>query len=479
MSKKIVSRRDFVKATALGGSAIILAACAAPPSPEAAKPEADKQNTPVPAPATEPAQVRYASFDWFANVPGQKWDVYNQTEAIPRYKEEHPDVEILWEPHGDGWDQKVLTQMAAGTAPDVMSVWPPIINTWAEKEQLLDLQPFVDVDIPNADDIFVKAGWDQCWDPISQKRIALVTNIDVTSVYYNELAFAEAGVPMPTPTWSTDDYVDAATKLTQKDSSGATTRWGGQLRPDYVLGYFYYVEAFGGAVRDVETLMNCRLGEEPALQALEWIRKGMWDLNCFAQTSQVNASGIPNTWNGVLPANILAFAERSADQFFALADSLPKDSWDIAHVAKGPKDQASMCGPDQFCMYKGVVERGNQDAAWQFLKWIGSSEYYQDNISTKSGRIPGLKSAATKWPAALRALDGRLDNVALEVVIDQVNIGEARAPQLFRFQSVAEEILIPAMDKIFIEGKSEVSIMVEAAKQVTEAQKAAFARASG
>jgi len=148
-------------------------------------------------------------------------------------------------------------------------------------------------------------------------------------------------------------------------------------------------------------------------------------------------------------------------------------------VAKGPKDQASMGAPDLWCMYKGVVERGNQDAAWQFLKWLGVSEYYQDNIATKSGRIPGLKSAADKWPTTLRALDGRLANVALEVILDQLNSGEARAPQLFRFQSVAEEILLPAMQQIFVEGKAEVSIMVDAAQQVTEAQKAALARASG
>ena len=44
--------------------------------------------------------------------------------------------------------------MAAGTAPDAISIWPPIINTWAEKQQLLDLHPLVDLDIPDADDIF-------------------------------------------------------------------------------------------------------------------------------------------------------------------------------------------------------------------------------------------------------------------------------------------------------------------------------------
>jgi ABC-type glycerol-3-phosphate transport system substrate-binding protein len=306
-----------------------------------------------------------------------------------------------------------------------------------------------------------------------------VMDIDVTSVYYSKTAFEEADVPLPTKEWTTDDYTDAAVKLTQTDSSGAITRWGGQIRPDYVLAYFYYVEAFGGNVRDDETQMTCLLGEEPALQALEWIRQGMWDLNCFGQNNQINATGIPNTWTGVLPANIVAFAERSADQFFALSDSLPEGGWNIAHIPQGPVDRACMGAPDIWCVYKGVTDRGNQDAVWQFLKWMTVGEYYQDSIATKAGRIPGLTSAAEKWPGILRGLDGRLEAVELEVVLDQLQTGEARGPQLFRYQSIAESILIPAMEQIYVEGKAPVSIVAEVAGQVTEAQHAEMERAGG
>ena len=202
--------------------------------------------------------------------------------------------------------------MAAGTAPDVMASWPPITNTWAEKKQLLNIQPLVDVDVPNAKEKFLKTAWEQAWDPVTQIRMGLVTDIDVTSVYYNKQAFQEAGVPLPTKDWTTDDYTNAAIKLTKKDASGNVTRWGAQPRPDFALGYFYYVEAFGGKVRDDETMMDCKLGEEPALQALEWIRTNMWDVNCFGQNNQISATGIPNTWTGALPAGIVASAERSA-----------------------------------------------------------------------------------------------------------------------------------------------------------------------
>jgi|GEM_PF-2642337 len=474
MSQTTLTRRYFLRMSALATGATFLAACAPTTAPAGSA-----QSEAAAAPAAAGAQIRYASFDWFAMVPGITWDVYNQEEAFPLYREENPNVELLWEPHGDGWDTKVLTNMAAGTAPDVMAVWPPIVNTWAEKGQLLDLQPLVDVDIPNADEIFLKTGWDQAWDPITQIRMGMVTDIDVTSVYYSNTAFEEAGVPLPTLAWTTDDYTEAATKLTQKDSAGQITRWGGHLRPDFVLGYFYYVEAFGGMVRDADTQMTCLLDQEPAQQALEWIRQGMWDINCFGQSNQINATGIPNTWTGVLPANIVAFAERSADQFFALADSLPEGSWNIAHIPQGPKDRAGMGAPDLWSVYKGVVDRGNQDAVWNFMKWISVGDWYQENVATKAGRIPGLASAAEKWPSILRSIDARLEPVELEVVLEQLKSGEARGPQLFRFQSVADELINPAMEQIFVEGAVPVSTLSEIAPKVTEAQQEALQRAGG
>ena len=194
MVQQHLSRRAFLRMSALAAGVTALAACA----PAGAPAPAAENGAEAPAPTGATTQIRYASFDWFAMVPGQKWDEFNKSEAFPAYKDIDPNAELLWEPHGDGWSTKVLTNMAAGTAPDIMASWPPIINTWAEKQQLLDLQPLVDVDIPNADDIFLKSAWEQAWDPISQIRMGTITDIDVTSVYYNVDAFNEAGVPLPT-----------------------------------------------------------------------------------------------------------------------------------------------------------------------------------------------------------------------------------------------------------------------------------------
>lgn len=500
MNGKPIARREFLRLAGLFGAAAAASACAAPaptaaptvapaattaPEPtaapvatEAPAATAALASTEAPAtvaPAAANATLRYAMWDWYAYAPGVAWNDWNQKEAFPKFKEEQPNVDVSWEPLGDGWESKVLTQMAAGEAPDIISTWSPNLETWAEKDQLLDLQPLVDADIPNADDIYIKAAWAQMWDPFKQHRMAMLADLDVTSVYVDKKAFSDAGLETPTLDWDLTRYTDAAQKLTVKDASGNITRWGGQLRPDYWLGYMYYVEAFGGQVRDEETRMTCLLDGPEAQAGLEWIRQGMWELNCFMQSNQGTATGIPNTWTGLLPAGILAFAERSADQFFALADSMPEGGWDVCHIPKGPKDRRCMGVPDEWVIYKGVIDRGNKDAAWTFMKFL-AGPWYQSKVVSVAGRIPGLLSEGAKWADALRGLDARLKPVSLETLVEQVQMGYPVRGPVFRFQQVAQELINPALDSVFMEGKEPVSIFKEIAPKVTAAQKEALAR---
>ncbi len=489
MNGRSISRREFVRLTSLFGAAAAAAACAGPKpapaptqAPQETAPEAPTAAPAAPeataAPQADKSSVRYAMWDWYAYAPGVAWNEWNQNEAFPKFQEQSPNITVTWEPLGSEWESKILTQMAAGEAPDIISVWSPTLEIWSGKGQLLDLQPLVDADIPDADKRYIPLAWEQMWDPLNQIRMAMLADLDVTSVYYDKKAFEEAGVPEPTADWTVDVYTDAAQKLVKKDASGNITRWGGEIRGDYWLGYFLYAEAFGGQVRDEETRMTCLLDGDQAQAGLEWIRAGMWDLNCFAQSNQMSATGLPNTWTGALPAGVLAFAERSADQFFALADSMPEGSWNIAHVPKGPVATRCMGVPDEWVIYKGVVDRGNKDAAWTFMKFL-VGDWYQSNIASAAARIPGLLSEAQKWPETLRGLDARLQPVKLEVVLEQIEKGEAVRGPVFRYQQVAQELINPAMDSIYVEGKQPVSVFKEVAPKVTAAQKEALAREQG
>ena len=222
--------------------------------------------------------------------------------------------------------------------------------------------------------------------------------------------------------------------------------------------------------------MECRLDGDLAIEALEWCHSGMFESNCFGTWDQTAATGVPNLWSGALPAGILASAERSADQFFDLAANMPEGAWDIAHVPSVPGGGRQCMGlPDEWAVYIGVVERGNTDATWSFLRWL-SSGWYQEQIAAVAGRIPGEISAAETWADSLRAKDARLGPVTLEVLTEQLEMGYPKRTPTFRFQQVAEELINAAMESIFIEGNEPASILTDLAPAVTAAQQEALAR---
>ncbi|MGQ9684371.1 MAG: extracellular solute-binding protein [Anaerolineae bacterium] len=488
MERKPCTRRQFLHWSVMVASTAALAACApaAPPAPQPtqAPAEATKATEPTKAeaptaaqPVAQTAEVRFNMWDWYAMAPGVVWADWNTDEAFPVFQEQHPNIRITFEPQDNDFT-KILTQMAAGSAADILTCWEPWMTIWAQKGQILDLQPFVDRDIPNADDIYIPLAWVQMWDPLLNMRMGMLADLDVTSVYYNKTAFQEAGVPLPTIDWTYMDYTAAAEKLTVKDANGQVTRWGGDYRNDFWTGYCHWIDAFGGKVRDEETRMKCLLGEDDALAGLEWIRENEWDKNIFIQGNQLGATGIPNTWTGILPAKVACFAERSADQFFALADGITEFEWDIAHVPSGPKGRACMGLPDQWVIYKGVAARGTQEQVWEVMKWL-AGEWYQEKIASVAGRIPGLLSVDDKWASILRQIDPRLEKVRLETVMEQIVQGHGKGTPMFRFQQVADELIAPAIQQIFLEGTAPVSIMKEVAEKVNQAQLEAEARGSG
>ena len=70
------------------------------------------------------------------------------------------------------------------------------------------------------------------------------------------------------PTWGSSNYGMNANWLTQ-----------------------YWLRNFGGHMVDPEDNTRCGLGDPECVEALEWIRKIIWDDNMFAYQSSIAASG--------------------------------------------------------------------------------------------------------------------------------------------------------------------------------------------
>jgi ABC-type glycerol-3-phosphate transport system substrate-binding protein len=167
------TRRQFLRVAGLTGGAAALAACAAPAAvpaapeqPAAEEPAAPAAEEPTAAPAEPSAaatDLRYAMWDWYAYAPGVSWDAWNQEEAFPQFESENPGIKVAWEPLGDGWEDKVLTQMAAGAAL-TSSRWSRTLTPG--REEVASIFNLVDSDIltPMTS---TSSAWEQMRDPFT------------------------------------------------------------------------------------------------------------------------------------------------------------------------------------------------------------------------------------------------------------------------------------------------------------------------
>jgi arabinosaccharide transport system substrate-binding protein len=200
MDETTLSRRDFLRLSALTAAGAALAACA-PQATEAPEPTAEEPAAEEPteaAPAEEAVELTIWTFGSFFT------DYY---EAIfPDYKEIAPHVTMQVEESGQMFDN-LLAAFAAGTgAPDIADIEQgPMSRFFKGEIGLIDLTDLLQ---PHSDD-YVMARTD----PYSyQGKIYGVDHcLCPAAFYYRWDLFEEAGVEMPIATW--DQFVEEGAKL--------------------------------------------------------------------------------------------------------------------------------------------------------------------------------------------------------------------------------------------------------------------------
>ncbi len=161
---------------------------------------------PVEAPATEtdsaqPEDVKL-SFTWWGS---QTRHDYTQ-KLTDMYAAENPGITFENSPAGwDGYFEKLSTQAASGTMPDIIQMDYLYISTYAQNNTLADMQPFVDsgvLDLSQVDQTLVNSG------AVNGKLVGVVGSSSVLTFPYNPAVLSEAGVAEPTSAWTWDDFMN-------------------------------------------------------------------------------------------------------------------------------------------------------------------------------------------------------------------------------------------------------------------------------
>lgn len=206
MAKKGLSRRDFLKLT--GVSSAALAAAGLPLGSVWGAPRRQDLTT-----------ITFGGWGGVAEDEGVQ-------AAIEVFQEENPNILVEWQhtPEAGDYNTVLLTNFAAGTAPDTSFIVADAYETYRQEGLLMDItDQIVDDPLLGQEDYFIQPQeGDRCaddegrWHGIGSCWVA-------PHIYYNAEMFDDAGIDPPgfkdDELWEWDDFVDICKQFTV-DSRG-------------------------------------------------------------------------------------------------------------------------------------------------------------------------------------------------------------------------------------------------------------------
>ena len=371
-------------------------------------------------------------------------------EVIAAFQEIHPDIRIEKQhaPWASYFD-RIQTQMAGGTAPDVMFL--NNIPSYASRGVLQPLDELV------AESGFDLEGYNEQLLRIFSydgKLYGFPRDNDTTVLYYNKDLFDAAGVGYPSAEWSWDDLREAALELTQRDDRGRTLQYGLALEKNK---YPLWVYQNGGQVFDDAIDASEFLMDEPeATAAIQFVA----DL--------INEDGSVPSFDAMqqLGSTTELFSSGRVAMVMTNAARVPTFSqadfaWDIAPLPSGPDGiRANTLGGAGYVM---SVSSEVQEAAWTFLQFLSGPE--GQAIFARTGlAVPALTTPETT-EAFLSALPETIDG---QVFIDETANG-VLFPVFPGWVEIESTLITPALDLVWNGEMSAEEAITQIADQVEAA----------
>lgn len=297
-------------------------------------------------------------------------DVFNQ---------EHPTVQVVYEPVGGDYGTKLKLQIIAGTA-DVFWAGVPIPE-WAVDGLLMPLAPRLKADPVVANEV-LRGGMVPAYVQALSYRgevYALPKDGSAPAIYYNKDLFDRAGLAYPKPAWTWEDFLAMAKKLARRDASGNFTQQGyeflGGLQESWVLSN-------GGAYLD-ESGTKSQLTSPKTLEALEFVRSLYFEQEVSAASPP--RPGFTQGKAGMLLSCCVALWQH-LDQI-----KVPFE-WDVQVIPRGQAGSIPNIGGAGFAI---AATTRHPKEAWELVKFL-SSERAQMMRSVDRQSFPSLLSVARK-----------------------------------------------------------------------------------
>jgi sn-glycerol 3-phosphate transport system substrate-binding protein len=358
------------------------------------------------APAKDVAPA--AAITWWHAMGGVNGEAINRIVAAFNSSQSKIKVEAIFQGTYDDLLAKLNTALASNAAPALVQVYDIGQRYMYDSGQVVPMQAFIDRDKFDTKD-FEPAVIN--YYKYQDKLQSMPWNASSSILFYNKDAFKEVGLDPEKPPLTFTEVADAAKKLTKKDASGATVRFG--FGPSIYGWLFEQLMATSAAPyadngngrdnRATKVLWNSAQGKA----ILDWWKAGV-DGGYFYNPGIDNA-GSTNAFNAGKTA---MYIESTA----TLRNTINVAKFQVGtglypRPDSKPKDGGNIIGGASLYIMKSRPP-AEQQAAWEFVKYA-MTPAVQGQWQSDTGYYPIVKGAydtgpskewATKYPQFLTAI---------------------------------------------------------------------------
>lgn len=391
--------------------------------------------------------------DWFAGMAQQ---------MLEQFHAANPNIQVFFTPDPDNQAEAMMVDFQQETAPDVLNGCCDFLPIWAQKGHLLDLRPFVQADLDRGViDDWSKAQYEAFFTP-DGLQFALPKYHGALALYYNKDMFDAARVTYPDDSWTHNDYLAAMRQLLRgQNRFGDSPYWASMFDITWERIQMH-VNGWGGHFVDPADPTRSLMGEQEALDAMQWLQDRIWVDNTMASPLDVQNM---ETRHAFIQQRIAMVEDGS----WALKDILENTSFrvGVAPFPSGPKRKVTLATTDGFAIYK---KTRYPEAAWELLKFLISRDYGRAMAQAHLLQ-PARASLVEEWVQFIRdEYPEKASGIDIAAFAQGHIQGYSVVAEVFPQMADARRLAETAWEQIYTLGQAPVSIMADVSAQIEAAQ---------
>jgi sn-glycerol 3-phosphate transport system substrate-binding protein len=337
-----------------------------------------------------------AKFTWWHAMSGVNGDAVKRIVDGFNASGKGVTVEAVFQGNYDDLLAKLNAALASNSAPALVQVYDIGQAYMRDGGQIVPMQAFIDRDKFDTKD-FEPAVIN--YYKYQDKLQSMPFNSSSSILYYNKAAFQEAGLDPNKPPVTFTEVADAAKKLTKKDASGATTRYG--FGPS-VYGWLYeqLMATSGSPYADNGNGRDNRATKvlwdsEASKTILNWWKAGVSGGYFF--NPGIDNDGAANAFNAGKTAMYIESTARLRGHINTIAGKFEIGTGLYPRPDNKPSNGGNIIGGASLYIMKSRPAE-EQQAAWEFIKYALTPSV-QAQWQADTGYYPIVKAAYDQGPS--------------------------------------------------------------------------------